>query len=252
MSGASSIALSGLRNTARHLNIVAHNMANLQTPGFKAQQLRSSDVVAPQGHGAGVMSLAVTHSLASGPLVPKGEWSHLAINGSGFFAVQDPQGKIFYTRNGTFHLDDQGFLVNDQGYKVLNSKGNPMPTLDFSTYGSFSIDDHGRIWGLKPDGTIENLGDNYQVGIATFTSEGSLTSAGGTLYLPGPQSGSPNFGAPGSEGKGTIISGFTEGSNVSVEQEMIGMTMAKAVYTSNLKVISTENSMKKALLDIKT
>lgn len=252
MSRISSIGLSGMMNAVQRLNVVAHNLANIQTPGFKAQQLRSADVVSRDGQGLGVATLSVTHSQSPGPFIETGEWSHISVNGSGYFAVQDSEGKVYYTRNGSFWIDKDGFLVNDQGYRVLNSQGNPIPALDSTTYASFKIDDRGKIWGIRQNGVTEDLGADYQIGIATFRNGSNLISAGGTLYLSGSQSGVPDIGEAGSNGRGSIISGFLEGSNVSIEEEMVGMIMAKVAYTANSKIISTEDSMNKALLDIKT
>ena len=253
MSRIMSISLSGMTDAARRMNVISHNVANVQTPGFKAQRSHSAELVASGGEGAGVVTLAIDHSLASGPIIETGQWSNIAINGTGYFAVQSPyDGKIYYTRNGSFHLDSHGFLVNDQGYRLLNTQGNPIPALDTSSYSSFRIDDQGHIWGIRPDGTTQDLGNDHQIGIATFSSESGLVSEGGTLYAPSAQSGPADIGQPGSGGRGLLISGFVEGSNVSIEEEMVGMVLAKAAYEANAKVITTADEMNKALIDIKT
>jgi len=252
MSRIMSISLSGITDAARHMNVISHNVANVQTLGFKAQRLHSADLVTSSGDGAGVAALAVDHSLASGPIIETGQWSNLALNGAGYFGVQSPDGKNYYTRNGSFHLDSHGFLVNDQGYRLLNSQGNPIPALDTSSYSSFQIDDQGHIWGIRPDGTSQDLGSDYQIGVATFPNESGLVSEGGTLYSPSAQSGPANIGQPGLDGRGSLISGFIEGSNVSIEGEMVGMALAKAAYEANAKVITTADEMNKALIDIKT
>ncbi|MCX7822266.1 MAG: flagellar hook basal-body protein [Syntrophobacterales bacterium] len=251
MSRVYSISLSGMTEAARRMNVIAHNVANIQTSGFRAKRLHSADVVDSNGRGLGVATLATTHSTVGAPLIESGEWSHLSISGSGYFAVQDSNGKTYYSRNGSFHLNNEGFLVNDQGHRLMNAQENPIPPLDYETYSSFKIDEEGRIWGTGSDGTTEMLGADYQVGIATFPNEGGLVAEGGTLYSPSPQSGPPTIGPPKAGGRGEIISGLLEGSNVSIEEEMVSMVMAKAVYSANAKVISTENDMNRALLDIK-
>ncbi|MEJ5300876.1 MAG: flagellar hook basal-body protein [Thermodesulforhabdaceae bacterium] len=252
MSRIMSISLSGMINAAQRMNVISHNVANTQTPGFKAQRVHSADVVTGSGEGAGVSLLALSHSTSPGPIIETGDWSNLALNGSGYFALQDPSGKVHYTRNGSFHLDDQGFLVNDQGYRLMNSQGNPIPSLDPSSYNAFQVDDQGHIWGIRSDGTVQNLGNDYQIGVAKFPNESGLVSEGGTLYMASPQSGPPDMGQPGSDGRGLLISGFIEGSNVRIEEEMVGTILAKTAYEANAKVISTANDMNKALLDIKT
>lgn len=251
MSRIMSISLSGMMDVSRRMNVTAHNIANIQTAGFRAQQIRSADVVY-DGHGAGVTTLAVTHSSVPGYLIESSEWSNVSINGSGYFAVQDSQGKTYYTRNGSFRMNEQGYLVNEQGYRLLNANGNPIPALDFNTYTSFQIDERGQIRGVTSNGALVDLGQDYQIGVTKFNNEVSLISKGGTLYSSSIQSGAPSMGQPGTDGRGSLISGFIEGSNVSLEEEMVNMIVAKAAYKANAKVISTEDEMNKTLLDVKT
>ncbi len=241
--------LSGMINAVERLNVHSHNIANLQTNGFKAQQIKSSDVVAGNV-GAGVRTLSVSHSQDFGPVVETGLWSNLYIAGSGYFAVQDGQGKVYYTRNGSFHVNSEGFLVNDQGYRLLNGNGNPVPSLG-NNYSSFKIDEKGQIWGIDSGGKAVNLGAEHRIGLAKFANEAGLVSAGGTLYLPSAQSGNPIMGVPSENGFGYVVSGFVEGSNVKIEEELVGSLMAKTVYEANSKVVETVNDMEKSLLGIK-
>jgi flagellar basal body rod protein FlgG len=246
-----SISLSGMNDAGRRIGVISHNIANAQTSGFRAQQVRSADVV-HDGHGAGVMTLTVTHSPAQGPFIESGEWSNVSINGSGYFAVQDSQGRIYYTRNGSFRLNSQGYLVNEQGYRVLNASGNPIPALNPAEYTSFQIDERGRIYGVTADGIVRDLGQDYQIGVAKFNNEAGLISEGGTLYSPSDKSGPPDIGQAGSDGRGVLLSGLIEASNVSIEEEMVNMIVAKATYKANAQVISTADEMNKTLLDVKT
>ncbi len=237
--------ISGMRDAVRRMSVTSHNVANLQTSGFKTSQVRSADVVSG-GVGAGVTTLSVVHTPESGPFMETGRWSDIAVNGSGYIAVQDVSGKTFYTRNGSFHQNTEGALVNEQGYRLLNAQGSPIPPLD-SAYSTFRIDEGGQIWGVRSDGTSVNLGPDYRIGIATFPNDSGLIAQGGTLYLPSATSGDPSLGAALQEGRGAIVSGFLEGSNVSVEAEMVNMVLAKAAYTANARVVETGNEMMETL-----
>ncbi len=244
------IALSGMKESVRRLQISSHNVANSLTNGFKASEVRSADMVA-SGQGMGVSTLAVLHSTGMGPLITTGRMTDVAISGKGFFVLQDSNGKTFYTRNGSFHKDVQGFLVNDEGLRVVNADGNPIPAIP-EGFSDIQIGRDGRMRAVDNNGNIVELGDEYTVGVALIQDEANLVEEGGTLYSLPAGSSDPQIGVPGEGGRGMLVSGFLEGSNVDIGREMVNQVMAKNMYEANLKVLEVSNEMTESLLEIKT
>ncbi|HDL90330.1 MAG TPA: flagellar hook basal-body protein [Thermodesulforhabdus norvegica] len=240
------IALTGLRNSSRRMETVAHNVANSATPGFMAQKVRSSDIAA-EGSGLGVAIEAVLHSPVPGPLMPTDRWSDLAIMGDGFFAVADENGNIFYTRNGSFTVDENGNLMTLNGYRVLNISGNPVPSLPSGE--NFSVNSNGEIVMVSADGTITPLGPDYTIGIARIDNEDLMVSEGGTLYSLKPDVPAPELVQAGQGNGLTVLSGFVQMSNTDIAEEMVQGILAKTSYEANLKVVSTSNEMTENLLD---
>lgn len=239
-------ALTGMSEAVRRLEVTSHNVANALTPGFKAGDLRSADVAGDPA-GSGVRTLAITRDPSSGPLIMTGNNTDFAIVGSGYFAVQNQEGETFFTRNGSFRLNEERQLVNSQGYRLLNSQGNPIPELPQAQ--NWRIAENGEVLLQDYSGNWVPAGNEYRIGIASIPSEEGLVSAGGTLYRVGAESGAPQMGAPGENGRGTLVQGFIEGSNVAIEREMVNSLVAKQMYEANLKVAQTGNEMTQELID---
>lgn len=235
-----------MSEAVRRLEVTSHNVANALTPGFKAGEVRSADVVASPA-GDGVKTLAVTKDLSSGPLIMTGMNSDLAIVGSGYFAVESSEGERYLTRNGTFRLDEDRQLVTPEGHRLLNAQGNPIPALPEAQ--NWKVTENGEIYLQDSSGNWAPAGDEYRIGVASVPSEEGLISAGGTLYRAGAESGVPQIGYPGENGRGTLLQGFIEGSNVALEREMVNSVMARQLYEANLRVAQTGNEMTEELVD---
>ncbi len=244
------IALSGMKESVRRLQVSSHNVANSLTNGFKASEIRSADMVAA-GQGMGVNTLAIFHATDMGPFINTGRMTDVAISGRGYFVLQDSNGKTFYTRNGSFHKDSQGFLVNDEGLRVINADGNPIPAIP-EGFSDVQIGNDGKIRAVDSSGNIVELGNDYTVGVALIQDEANLVEEGGTLYSLPPGSPNPELGVPGEGERGTLVSGFLEGSNVDISKEMVNQVMAKNAYEANLKVLEVSKEMTESLLEIKT
>jgi flagellar basal-body rod protein FlgG len=167
--------------------------------------------------------------------------SDLAISGDGFFQVQTATG-VAYTRDGAFTVDGQGYLGSPGGNRLFPNIQVPAN----ATHIQVSRD--GMVTGFFADGSTSNLG---QIQLATFSNSGGLVREGGNLYSPSGASGAPQLGIPGAGGRGTLISGFLETSNVDLATEMTNSMVNSDEFKMNIQVAKTADEMMKNLLDLK-
>jgi flagellar hook protein FlgE len=199
--------------------------------------------------GAGSTILSITSDFTQGPFVTTNNWSDLAIIGDGFFNVEGPNGTTLYTRDGSFHLNSDGYLVNMNGYSVLDTSGNEIRVLSnpaSPSHKELRIDENGYIWGYPvAGGDIEQLpsGAAQQLAISTFPNQDGLIRQGNNLYMPGPEAGTAVRGAPNSGPRGRIEDLTLEGSNVNLASEMVNMIIYQADYNANSKSILTASAM---------
>ncbi|MEO7191700.1 MAG: flagellar basal-body rod protein FlgG [Vicinamibacterales bacterium] len=246
-------AASGMNAQQTNIDNVAHNLANVNTTGFKKSRVEFEDLVyqeiraagasasatteAPVGldMGLGTRAVATSRNFSAGNLRASGGPLDLAIQGEGFFKVSLPNGTTGYTRAGTFHLDSQGTIVTSEGYSV-----EPQITVP-STATSVSISKDGIV-----SATIPGQGASQQLGtleLATFANNGGLRPLGGNLFEPTSASGEAESGAPGTDSRGTLVQGFVEDSNVSVVEEMVNMIIGQRAYEANSRVVKAADEM---------
>ncbi|MGQ9795372.1 flagellar hook-basal body complex protein [Desulfosoma sp.] len=163
ISQAMNIGVSGLNASATALTVVSDNIANVNTTAFKANSVRFGDLVAgyystlsqdSDREGSGTAIMGIVTEFAQGPLISTTRWSDVAINGEGFFSLQVPgTTKVYYTRDGSFHMDKDGYLVNELGYRVLNRDGNAIKVDNPSdpSFSNYYVDSNGQIWGTPTD-----------------------------------------------------------------------------------------------------
>jgi len=233
-----SIALTGLNASRNRMLTAANNLANLNTPGYKAQ--RADSAALPGGNGAATDS--VTFSPQTGALVPTNDPLDLAIAGDGYFQVADGAGGMAYTRDGSFRPDANGNLVNSQGMTL-----SPAITIPANA-ASVSIGEDGTVTANMADGTTANLG---QIQVTRFNNPGGLSRQGGNLLTSTAAAGAPQTGAPGTGGRGAILSGYLESSNVDIAEEAIALLNEENMTKANAAVVKTGDEMQKTLLDIK-
>jgi flagellar basal-body rod protein FlgG len=246
-------AASGMNAQQSNIDNVAHNLANVNTTGFKKSRLEFEDLVyqqtkapgsptsstgeAPVGleMGLGVRSVASARDFSRGNLRSTSGPLDLAIEGDGFFQVQLPDGETGYTRAGMLHLSPEGSVVTAEGYPV-----EPAITIPANAT-SISISKDGIVSASIPGqqaaqqvGTIE---------LASFNNSAGLQAQGGNVYKATSASGEPNVGVPGSDSRGTIVQGFVEDSNVSVVEEMINMILGQRAYEANSRVVKAADEM---------
>jgi flagellar basal-body rod protein FlgG len=245
------ISKTGLDAQQTKMDVISNNLANVSTTGFKRaravfedllyQTLRqpgaasSQQTQLPTGLqiGTGVRPVATERVFTQGNLQQTGNDKDLAIQGDGFFQVLMPDGTTGYTRDGSFSIDAQGQVVNSSGYPL-------QPAITIPTNAeSLSIGADGVV-------TITQGRETTQIGsilIATFANPGGLESRGQNIYYETAASGNANTTAPGLNGSGTLVQGYTETSNVNVVEELINMIQTQRAYEINSKAITTSDQM---------
>lgn len=245
--------------TAQQLNVdvIANNLANVNTTAFKRdkaefkdliyQTLQRENVYGGQGRpvnmqvGVGVRPSAIVKDFSEGNLYQTGNPLDLALDGPGFFAVLGPDDKVYYTRDGSFKLSPDGntlMLVTADGYPVLDDSNNPI--VFESNFSDITISPLGAIQVKNPDGTTNEVAT---LGIYNFTNPQGLLSVGNNLYEATEASGQPGT-RDDFEGKmGKVMQGFLETSNVQVVKEMVDMIAAQRAYEINSKAIQAADEM---------
>ncbi len=247
------ISKTGLDAQQTQLDVVANNLANVSTTGFKRARVAFEDLLyqnirqaganssqqtqLPTGLqiGAGVKPVATARMFTQGNLQQTGNQFDLAINGQGFFQIQLPDGTTAYTRDGSFRPDANGTLVNNSGFALQPAITIPAnaQTLTIGQDGTVSVTVPGQA-------APQSLG---QIQLANFVNPGGLESRGQNLFAETAASGTPNTNAPGSNGLGLINQSYLETSNVNVVEELVSMIQTQRAYEINSKAITTSDQM---------
>ncbi len=248
------IAATGMLAQQRNVEVVANNLANMNTTAYMRrrtefhdliyQDLRrvgstSSDsgTIVPSGVqlGLGVKLAAVYRIHEQGNLEATDNTFDMAIQGKGFFQITLPTGDTAYTRDGTFQLDGNGNIVTHDGFELQPSISIPNNAIDVS------INQSGEVL-VKIEGQVafSNAG---QIQVAVFPNEAGLQAEGSNLLTETPASGTATTGNPGATGFGSILQGFLETSNVNAVQEISNLISAQRAYEMNSKVIQTSDEM---------
>jgi flagellar basal-body rod protein FlgG len=246
-------AASGMNAQQANIDNVAHNLANVNTAGFKKSRVEFEDLVyqqikapgtptsqeaeAPIGLevGLGTRAVATARNFSAGNLRSTGSPLDMAIEGQGFFQVTLPGGETGYTRAGALHLSGQGQLVTADGLLL-----EPQITIPPNAM-TVSVSKDGIV-----SATVAGQTDPQQLGtieLASFQNAAGLQARGGNVFVATIASGDPATGIPGSEGLGTIAQGFLEDSNVSVVEEMVNMILGQRAYEANSRVIRAADEM---------
>jgi flagellar basal-body rod protein FlgG len=240
---------------AQQLNVdtIAHNIANVNTTGFKKsrpefqdlmyQTLKTTGVsLNPNMQpplelqvGNGAVPVATFKSFLQGDIQSTNNQLDIAIQGEGFLQVRRPDGSIAYTRDGSLKLSADGTLVTAEGYEVE-------PGISFATdTTAITISRSGEIEATSVGGGAPAKIGQFE--LAKFVNPAGLRSLGNNQYEETVASGAPILGSPGAEGFGEILQGSLESSNVDVVEEMINMITAQRAYEVNSKTIKTVDDM---------
>ncbi|TXI79489.1 MAG: flagellar basal-body rod protein FlgG [Dechloromonas sp.] len=247
------IARTGLDAQQTQLDVIANNLSNVSTNGFKRaravfedllyQNLRqpgaqsSQQTQIPSGLqlGTGARPVSTARIFTQGNLQKTDNALDVAINGNGFFQVLLPDGTTGYTRDGSFQKDNQGQIVTSNGYPVSPNITIPADALSVTvgTDGTISVTQPG-VAAATQIGALQ---------LATFVNPGGLLSVGQNLFLETASSGTPTPNTPGTNGAGAVNQGYVETSNVNVAEELVTMIQTQRAYELNSKVVSTSDSM---------
>ncbi len=244
------IAKTGITSQQQRIDTIADNIANVNTAGYKSSRLNFQDALFEAGgypyadetlntqKGHGALPLSVSRSFAAGPLVESGRELDFALEGDGFFEVENDAGENFFTKNGQFFLtpgDDEQFLVNSNGHFILDKDGEriafPADTQDIS------IGSKGQILYTTPEISFADA-EEIEISIRTFTNPGGLEALGNSY-----------FGATVASGESieaenyALRQGVLESSNVNLSVEFTNMIRAQRAFSLASRALTTADEM---------
>jgi flagellar basal-body rod protein FlgG len=247
------ISKTGLDAQQTQMDVIANNLANVSTSGFKRSRAVFEDLIyqnlrqpgaqssqqtqLPSGLqiGTGVRPVATERVFTQGNLQLTSNDKDVAIQGSGFFQVLLPDGSTAYTRDGSFQTDSQGQLVTSSGFPLQPAITIPAgaQSLTVGRDGTVSV-------------TLQGASAPTQVGsiqLATFINPAGLQSKGENMYVETSASGTASTNAPGTNGAGLLTQNYVETSNVNVVEELVNMIQTQRAYEINSKAITTSDQM---------
>lgn len=246
-------AATGMQAQELNIDVIANNLANVNTSGFKKSRAEFQDLLYESMRPAGAASSADTtiptgiqlghgtRASAVQKIFTQGDFENSqneldwAIEGDGFFQIELPNGDTSYSRCGEFKLDADGRIVNADGFPLVPQLTIPTDTI------SITVGMDGTVSVIQAgDSTPSEIGT---LQLARFVNAAGLRSLGKNLFVPTEGSGDEIIGTPGEDGLGSIAQGFLEMSNVSVVDEMVSMITAQRAYETNSKVIQTSDEM---------
>ncbi|MED4726773.1 flagellar basal body rod protein FlgG [Aneurinibacillus migulanus] len=266
--------IGGLRGFQTKLDVIGNNIANVNTTGFKKSRVTFQDIFSqtmsggsagtttgtngtggtnPKQVGLGSTIAAIDTIHTGGNLQTTIKPSDVGIEGNGYFVVLDASGEKFLTRDGNFHFDNDGYLVNANGMFVLgpgSSTSEPKDKIKIDRdYKTYSIGADGKITYTKSDGATAEAGP---IGLAMVTNPEGLEKAGMNTYkIKSPAAGTPTYGAPKSGAFGILRSSMLEMSNVDLSEEFTEMIVAQRGFQANSRIITTSDSILEELVNLK-
>ena len=249
-----SIAATGMTTQQLNVEVIANNIANINTSGFKRSRAEFTDLLyqmerihgVPTQAGDGLVPEGAQLGLGSrlsairllniqGPLANTGNKLDLALNGPGWFQVAGPEGETLFTRAGAFNTDASGQIVTADGYALEPAITVPAGTTDIH------INQTGQVFAhVAGEADMVEVG---QITLANFPNAAGLNALGGNLFQATEASGAATTGLPGSPSFGTIAQGYLEGSNVDPVKEITDLISAQRAYEMNSKVIQAADDM---------
>ena len=277
--------VSGVRNFQNQIDVIGNNIANVNTTGFKSARVDFADTFSQaiqsgsaDGEtasinqiGTGVTAASVRNQFTSGGLTQTGRQTDFAILGDGFFAVREPSGDtLMATRAGNFSIDNQGYLVTNNGYRVqgyIDSTGQvsgdvkvdddpanrPQGVNQNAEFTGLRFADNGKIYAQLDDGSEYLRG---QILLQTFQNPHALAKVGNNLYTnvaeAGPLGGdTPTGGEPGSVGLGTLQNATLELSNVDLTNEFASLIASQRSFQANARMITTSDEVLQEVVNLK-
>lgn len=249
-----SIAATGMNAQQLNLEVIANNLANINTTGFKRARAEFSDLlyqaerlqgvpsranqgVVPEGAmvGLGVKTVAVRNVHVQGSLITTGNKLDLALTGNGWFQIEGANGEALYSRAGSFNTNATGQIVTVDGFTVTPAMVVPEGTVEVI------VNKSGQVFArLADQQELQELG---QITLANFANEAGLEPLGDNLFKESTASGPAIVGVPGDPGFATVQQGYLEASNVDPVKEITELISAQRAYEMNSKVIKAADEM---------
>ena len=259
--------ISGMVNHQTRMDVVSNNIANVNTTGFKACRTSFKDALymavnssgQEQGSfqvGTGIGVSGISNDFAQGDLEPTGRVLDLAVSGRGFFGVkgdnESGDGQVKYTRDGTFLVDSDGYLVNSMGMRIVGVDNEDGIKVETEYLEDIQIDEEGRIFIFEEEDPID------QIQLFDFSNLSGLTKVGSNLYMENNSTGEniTKYDAIEEESEdferfGTINSGYIEMSNINLAKEMTNLITTHRGYQANTKVFSTADDVLREIIELK-
>jgi flagellar basal-body rod protein FlgG len=255
-------AASGMMAQQTNVDVIANNLANVNTVGFKSQSTEFKSLLyqdmqalttsangefkpvsAQVGLGSRISSITAHYTQGSPNATDS--TTDFYISGDGFFAVQNVDGETYYTRNGNFYFaigTEGSMLCTSEGYPVLSSDGQPIVITEEYQINEITVDSDGNICYPDEAGNAQPIG--IQIGLYQFSNPSGLTQVGGSYLTESDASGIPLNEAYDDVGKrSTLKQGYLEASNVNVATEMVNLITAQRAYELCSKAITTSDTM---------
>jgi flagellar basal-body rod protein FlgG len=252
-----STAATGMMAMNLNVQVIANNLANMTTTGYKRQRAEFQDLLydhlsmigtqtSSQGNilpvgidvGSGVKAVGTPRLMTQGTLTQTGNNLDVAIRGDGFFKIQMPDGTYSYTRDGSFQMDNQGRIVNAEGDVVM-----PGVTIPQNSTG-LTINAQGQVSVIPQGQTAPTVLGQFT--LTRFINEAGLLPVGDNMYTETTASGPPQDGLPDTDGAGNLLQGSLEQSNVDSVTEITNLIAAQRAYEMNSKVITAADQMLQA------
>jgi flagellar basal-body rod protein FlgG len=243
-------AAAGMHAQQSNLDVIANNLANVNTTGFKKSKIEFQDLLYEQeraagsdqgagnllptgiqiGHGSQVV--ATSRIFSNGELSRTAERLDVAIQGDGFFEVQLPDGSKAYTRDGAFKTDASGRVVTSDGLPVQGFQPVPPGTANITIAANGDVQYRGAGGNAS-----------FRIQLVRFTNPAGLEAMGRNLFRETPASGPAELGNPSENGFGSLAQGYLELSNVKIVEEMVNLIVAQRAYEVNAKAVQASDEM---------
>jgi flagellar basal-body rod protein FlgG len=248
-------AATGMQAQQTRTDVIANNLANVNTTGFKRSRAHFEDLLYQTLQGPATLGSRDTEQLpaiqvglgtrltsvqridSQGSLEQTSRPLDLAIEGEGYFEVQLPNGNMAYTRDGSLQVSDQGILVTNQGYSIQPPIKVPKAATSVTISETGVVTANGVVGGANGS---QELG---RIELARFANASGLESMGQNLFSETSSSGQPIKGLPTEDGNGRIAQGYLESSNVEIVTEMVDMITAQRAYEINSKAVKNSEDM---------
>jgi flagellar basal-body rod protein FlgG len=244
------IGATGMQAQQAHVDAIANNMVNLNTPGFKKSRVSFSDLVASanlgtpgsadpssalQAAGLGVRIGAAGQIFEAGELKKTDDPFDVAIVGDGFLELAMPDGSRAYARGGTLQVNPDGLLAHQSGIPLKPGISVPENAEELLVSAT------GRVQARMPgQAAVLDIG---QLEVVRFSNPQGLVTQGANVYRASEASGEPVGSRAGEDGIGTLAQGYLEGSNVKLMEEMVALMVAQRAYEASVKVVQASDEM---------